>query len=265
MRIGVISLFPQVIESIAGFGVVGRAIESRLAALVVKDPRDFTTDTHRTVDDRPYGGGPGMVMKAEPLKAAIDAARAELGPDAPVIHLSPAGKRFDQDAARRLAELPAFTLVASRYEGVDERLVRASVDEELSIGDYVLSGGEVAALVVIDAVVRLLPGALGDAESAEQDSFMEGLLDHPHYTRPETVLGQAVPAVLKSGDHERIARWREKQALGRTFERRPDLLQKKALNDAQRKLLEDYKQETGQTAKTLPGESRKVENDEQTD
>lgn len=265
MRIGVVSLFPQVIESIAEYGVVGRAIENRLASLIVKDPRDFTSDTHRTVDDRPYGGGPGMVMKAEPLKAAIDAARAELGSEAPVIHLSPAGRRFDQDEARRLAELPAFMLVASRYEGVDERLVRDSVDEELSIGDFVLSGGEVAAMAVIDAVIRLLPGALGDAESAEQDSFMQGLLDHPHYTRPETVLGQSVPAVLMSGDHEKIARWREKQALGRTFERRPDLLDRKELNDVQRKLLEDYKQETGRMAKTLPGASLKVENDEQTD
>lgn len=265
MRIGVVSLFPQIVESIADFGVVGRAIDNRLASLIVKDPRDFTADTHRTVDDRPYGGGPGMVMKAEPLKAAIEAARAELGTEAPVIHLSPAGKRFDQDVARRLAGLPAFMLVASRYEGIDERFVRDSVDEELSLGDFVLSGGEVAAMAIIDAVVRLLPGALGDAESAEQDSFMQGLLDHPHYTRPETVLGRRVPAVLLSGDHNEIARWREKQALGRTFERRPDLLKKKVLNDAQLKLLEDYKQETGRTAETLPGVSRKVDNDEQTD
>lgn len=269
MRIGVISLFPQIVESIADFGVVGRAIDGELASLVVKDLREFTTDAHRTVDDRPYGGGPGMVMKAEPLKAAVDAVRAELGQESgdevPVIHLSPAGRRFDQDEARRLATLPAFVLVASRYEGVDERFVDDVVDEELSIGDFVLSGGEVAAMAVIDAVVRLLPGALGDAGSAEQDSFMEGLLDHPHYTRPETLAGQSVPAVLLSGDHQAIARWREKQALGRTFERRPDLLEKKVLDDAQRKLLDEYKQERGLSAGTLPGASLKVENDEQTD
>ena len=265
MRIGVISLFPQVIESIANFGVVGRAIDNRLASLLVKDPRDFTTDTHRTVDDRPYGGGPGMVMKAEPLKAAIDAVKAELGAETPVIHLSPAGKPFDQRAALRLAALPAFVLVSSRYEGVDERLVEDSVDEEWSIGDFVLSGGEVAAMAVIDAVVRLLPGALGDADSAEQDSFMRGLLDHPHYTRPDTLLGREVPEVLTSGDHERIARWRHKQALGRTLERRPELLEQLELSEEQRELLDEYRQETGLQADTTPGVSLQVENDEQTD
>ena len=265
MRIGVISLFPQVVESVADFGVVGRAIDNRLASLVVKDPRDFTTDTHRTVDDRPYGGGPGMVMKAEPLKAAIDAVRNELGEGTPVFHLSPAGKPFDQRMALRLSALPAFVLVSSRYEGVDERLVEDSIDEELSIGDFVLSGGEVAAMAVIDAVVRLLPGALGDAESAEQDSFMQGLLDHPHYSRPDTVLGREVPAVLKSGDHEKIARWRHKQALGRTLTRRPDLLRQMELSDEQRELLDEYRQETGLQADTTPGVSLQVENDEQTD
>ena len=265
MRISVISLFPQVIESIAGFGVIGRAIDNRLASLLVKDPRDFTTDTHRTVDDRPYGGGPGMVMKAEPLKAAIEAVKAELGAETPVIHLSPAGKPFDQQAALRLAALPAFVLVSSRYEGVDERLVADSVDEELSIGDFVLSGGEVAAMAVIDAVVRLLPGALGDAESAEQDSFMQGLLDHPHYTRPDKVLGREVPEVLKSGDHEKIARWRHKQALGRTLERRPELLEQLELSEEQRELLDEYRRETGLRADTTPGVSLQVENDEQID
>ena len=204
-------------------------------------------------------------MKAEPLKAAIDAVKDELGAGTRVIHLSPAGRPFDQRAAMRLSALPAFVLVSSRYEGVDERLVEDSVDEELSLGDFVLSGGEVAAMAVIDAVVRLLPGVLGDADSAEQDSFMNGLLDHPHYSRPDTVLGQSVPDVLLSGDHDRIARWREKQALGRTFERRPDLLGKIELNDRQQMLLQEYKLETGLMAGTTPGVSLQVENDEQTD
>jgi tRNA (guanine37-N1)-methyltransferase len=231
------------INTIAEYGVVGRAIERELVSLECQNPRDFTVDAHRTVDDRPYGGGPGMVMKYEPAAAAIAAAKDKLPAAAPVICLSPQGALFDQAAAQRFAGLPGIVLLAGRYEGIDERLVESHVDEELSLGDFVLSGGEIAAMAVIDAVVRLLPGVLGDEASASQDSFMEGLLDYPHYTRPEEIDGRVVPEVLLSGDHARIAEWRYRQALGRTFRRRPDLVEKLDLDDEQRKLLDEYLEE----------------------
>jgi tRNA (guanine37-N1)-methyltransferase len=243
MHIDVVSLFPEMVSTIAEFGVVGRAQRNGLVSLGLENPRNHTSDVHRTVDDRPYGGGPGMVMKYEPLAEAIAAAKKRSPAGSPVVYLSPQGRVFDQAVARRYAELPGLILLAGRYEGVDERLIEAQVDEELSLGDFVLSGGEVAAMAVIDAVVRLLPGVLGDDESAAQDSFMEGLLDCPHYTRPEVVNGRDVPAVLLSGDHAEIARWRMKQALGRTYERRPELIEKLDLTDEQRELLDDYLKE----------------------
>ena len=246
MQMRVVTLFPEMVHAIAGYGVVGRAIEKELASLRCVDPRDFTDDAHRTVDDRPYGGGPGMVMKYAPLKAAITEARVDVAVEAPVICLTPQGRPFDQQAAKRLAGLPGMILLAGRYEGIDERLIDDAVDEELSLGDFVLSGGEIAAMAVIDAVVRLLPGALGDDESAAQDSFMQGLLDHPHYTRPEEIDGQRVPDVLLSGDHARIARWRMKQALGRSWLRRPDLLEDLELNEEQRTLLDEFRKEQEQ-------------------
>ncbi|MGH8402880.1 MAG: tRNA (guanosine(37)-N1)-methyltransferase TrmD [Gammaproteobacteria bacterium] len=209
------------------------------------NPRDYTTDKHRTVDDRPFGGGPGMVMKVEPLRAAIHAAQKAAGRKAPVMYLTPQGKRFEQRDARRLAAMDALVLVAGRYEGVDERVIETEVDEELSIGDYVLSGGELPALVVIDALARLLPGALGDEDSAVQDSFMNGLLDYPHYTRPEEIDGSCVPDVLMNGDHAAIRRWRVKQALGRTWLRRPELLEKLELNADERELLNEFIRERG--------------------
>ncbi len=246
MHFDVITLFPEMVSTVAEFGVVGRARRNDRISLVTENPRDHTSDVHRTVDDRPYGGGPGMVMKYEPLAGAIAAARSRAPEGSPVVYLSPQGGVFDQATAQRYADLPGLILVAGRYEGVDERFIEAQVDEELSLGDFVLSGGEVAAMAVIDAVVRLLPGVLGDDESAAQDSFMEGLLDCPHYTRPEETEGRNVPDVLLSGDHAAIARWRMKQALGRTFERRPELIDKLELSDEQRALLEDYLQEQRQ-------------------
>jgi tRNA (guanine37-N1)-methyltransferase len=243
MQLQVVTLFPEMIEAIARFGVVGRAVERGIVELGCQNPREFTADVHRTVDDRPYGGGPGMVMKYEPLAAALMSAREAVPAGSPVICLTPQGAVFDQAAARRLADLPGAVLLAGRYEGIDERLIESQVDEELSLGDYVLSGGEVAAMAVIDAVARLVPGVLGDEASAEQDSFMDGLLDYPHYTRPEEIGGLRVPEVLLSGDHARIARWRQKQALGRTFVRRPDLLEKLDLNDSQQELLAEYLKE----------------------
>lgn len=242
MRFDVISIFPELVSAVAASGVTGRAVERGLLALHCWNPRDFTDDRHNTVDDRPYGGGPGMVMKFEPLARCVQAAR-QAAPGAKVAYLSPQGRKFDQRAAREFAGRPGLILVAGRYEGVDERFIEAEVDEEWSIGDYVLSGGELAAMVIIDAVARLLPGALGDAESAEQDSFMEGLLDCPHYTRPESIDGRQVPAILLGGDHQRIARWRRRQALGRTWERRPDLLEALELDDEDRRLLQEYQQQ----------------------
>jgi tRNA (guanine37-N1)-methyltransferase len=246
MQIVVVSLFPGMVGQVAEYGVVGRAKQRGLLALRCENPRDFADDAHRTVDDRPYGGGPGMVLKYEPAARAIQAARTALPEGSPVVCLSPQGAVFDQAAARRFAALPGLVLLAGRYEGIDERLIECEVDEELSLGDFVLSGGEIATMAVIDAVARLLPGVLGDDESAAQDSFMQGLLDHPHYTRPESVAGRTVPAVLLSGDHARIARWREKQALGRSYLRRPDLVKRLKLSIEQRMLLDEFLKEQGQ-------------------
>ncbi len=240
LAIEVVTLFPEMLDALLAFGVTGRAVQRGLLKVQGWNPRDYTSDRHRSVDDRPFGGGPGMVMKVGPLRAAIRAARAAAGPQAQVIFLSPQGKRFEQQDAQRLAASAATVLVAGRYEGVDERVIETEVDEELSIGDYVLSGGELAALVIIDALVRLLPGALNDAESAAEDSFMHGLLDYPHYTRPEDVDGRRVPPVLMSGDHAAIRRWRRQQALGRTWLRRPELLEKLELSADERSWLNAF-------------------------
>ncbi len=248
MRFDIVTLFPGMFDAVTGYGITGRAVRSGLLRVETWNPRDHTSDRHRTVDDRPYGGGPGMVMLLEPLRAAIRAARAADAAPARVIHLSPQGRLLDQAWLGELARRERIILLAGRYEGIDERLIQSEVEEELSIGDYVLSGGELAAMVVIDGVARLLPGALGHGESARQDSFGAGLLDCPHYTRPERVGGRRVPEVLLSGDHRAIARWREKQALGRTWQRRPDLLERLDLSERQRALLEEYilEQRTGE-------------------
>jgi len=243
MQIALVSLFPEMFVAVSDHGVTGRAVKQGLVTLSHSNPRDYTTDKHRTVDDRPYGGGPGMLMKIDPLQQAIAAAREATGENAKVIYLSPQGQRFNHRKAVELAQEPALILVAGRYEGVDERLIEAEVDEELSIGDYVLSGGELAAMVVIDAVTRQLPGVLGHELSAQEDSYADGLLDCPHYTRPEQYQGNPVPEVLLSGNHELIRRWRLKQALGRTFERRPDLIQARALTPEEEQLLAEYHRE----------------------
>jgi tRNA (guanine37-N1)-methyltransferase len=248
LQIDVVTLFPHMLDAVTEFGVTGRARERRLYELVAWNPRDFAANAYRTVDDRPYGGGPGMVMIAEPLEKAVRAAKQRqksAGVSSPrAIYLSPQGRRLDHRRVRELAAEPGLVLVAGRYEGVDERGLERAVDDELSVGDYVLSGGELAAMVVIDCVVRQLPGALGDADSAEQDSFVNGLLDCPHYTRPEVYEGGAVPPVLLSGNHAQIARWRLKQALGRTWQRSPDLLEQRGVNPEERALLDEYRQET---------------------
>jgi tRNA (guanine37-N1)-methyltransferase len=246
MHFAVVSLFPEMISTIGQYGVVGRALQRELMSLAVENPRDYTSDAHRTVDDRPYGGGPGMVMKFEPVAAALESAKGKMPEGCPVVYLSPQGQVFDQAMANRFSILPGIVFLAGRYEGIDERLIESHIDEEVSLGDYVLSGGEIAAMAVIDSVVRLLPGVLGDDESAAQDSFVEGLLDYPHYTRPEEVAGRKVPEVLLSGDHAGIARWRNKQALGRSFLRRPDLLRKLNLTDEQQTLLDEYLEEQRQ-------------------
>ena len=240
MRFDVITLFPEMFDAIR-LGVTGRAIDKGLAKLVLWNPRDYTEDVHQTVDDRPYGGGPGMVMKVEPLLAAIQAAKAQ-SPASKVIYLSPQGQRFVQATAVAATQTSGIILIAGRYEGIDERVIHSFVDEEWSLGDFVLSGGELPAMVVIDSMIRLLPGALGHAESAEQDSFSDGLLDCPHYTRPENILDQDVPSVLLSGDHEKIRLWRLQQALGRTWLRRPDLLEGRELNKQEQELLDEFKQ-----------------------
>ena len=235
------------LEAVTQHGISSRALEKELFALQAWNPRDFTTDNHRTVDDRPYGGGPGMVMLAEPLEQAIEAAKAAqqatgvLRPK--VIYLSPQGRLLTHAVVMELMAEPGLIFLAGRYEGVDERVIQRQVDEELSIGDYVLSGGELAALVVIDALVRQLPGALGDADSAVEDSFVNGLLDYPHYTRPEVYAGMPVPPVLLSGHHEEIRKWRLQQALARTLSRRPELLQDRALSKEEMRLLEANQRE----------------------
>ncbi|NCF18721.1 MAG: tRNA (guanosine(37)-N1)-methyltransferase TrmD [Haliea sp.] len=243
MQIALVSLFPEMFAAVSAFGITGRAVSEGAVTLSYSNPRDYTEDRHRTVDDRPYGGGPGMLMKIDPLRQAIAAAREQVGESAKVIYLSPQGQRFDHGRAVAMAKEQALILVAGRYEGVDERLIEAEVDEELSIGDYVLSGGELAAMVVIDAVTRQLPGVLGHELSAQEDSHVDGLLDCPHYTRPEDYRGKRVPEVLLSGNHEEIRRWRLKQALGRTYERRPDLLQGRAMTPEEEELLAEYLRE----------------------
>ncbi len=243
MHIQVITLFPEEFRPLVDLGVTGRAIREGAVQLELLNPRDFATDRHRSVDDRPYGGGPGMVMAVEPLRSTIRAARERAGEDAKVGLLSPQGKVIDQGAMRELAQRQDLILVCGRYEGIDERLIELEVDEEWSIGDYVLSGGELAAAVVIDAVTRLLPGVLGDEQSAQQDSFSDGLLDCQHYTRPEQVENLTVPPVLMSGDHGAIERWRRKQSLGRTWLRRPDLLEGLELDTESEALLAEFKAE----------------------
>lgn len=247
LQFDVVTLFPAMFDAVTESGVTGRARERGLYQFVAWNPRDFTTNVHRTVDDRPYGGGPGMVMMAEPLDKALAAARQRqmsAGVDKPrVVHLTPQGRLLDHALVAELAREPGLVLLAGRYEGVDERLIDRQTIEEVSIGDYVLSGGELAAMVLMDSVVRQLPGALGDAESASQDSFVDGLLDHPHYTRPEVYEGAAVPAVLLSGNHAVITRWRMKQSLGRTWQRRPDLLERRVLTAEERSLLDEFRRE----------------------
>lgn len=243
MKVSVISLFPEMFQAITQYGVTGRAIKSGLVEVGFFNPRDFTHDKHKTVDDRPYGGGPGMLMKVQPLKDAIECAR-KMVPNAKVIYLSPQGRTLTQEGVQQLAKQAEFILVAGRYEGVDERLIQSEVDEEWSIGDFVLSGGELPAMVLMDAVFRMVPGVLGKQASADEDSFADGLLDCPHYTRPEVLNGVPVPPVLLSGNHEEIRRWRLKQKLVRTFQRRPDLLQELELDKEQQKLLEEFIRET---------------------
>lgn len=243
MRMDIISIFPEMFDAIRNYGVTGRAVENGLLQIETWNPRDYTADRHRTVDDRPYGGGPGMVMMAEPLVAALRDAR-KATPGAKVIYLSPQGQPLNHEAVQQLASEPSLILLAGRYEGIDERIIDAEVDEEWSIGDYVLSGGELPAMVLIDAVARQLPGVLGDENSAQQDSFVEGLLDCGHYTRPEEFEGRKVPEVLLSGNHELIRQWRLKQALGRTWLRRPELLEQIELNDEQQALLKEFQQES---------------------
>jgi tRNA (guanine37-N1)-methyltransferase len=240
-----VTLFPEQVKTLAEFGVVGRAAASGLLKFDAVDPRDYTEDAHRTVDDRPYGGGPGMVMKVEPLQRAIKAAKGFMPDESPCVVMSAQGRVLDQELVGELAACPGLIIVAGRYEGPDERLIELEAQYEVSVGDYVLSGGELPALTLADAVTRLQPGVLGDADSAAQDSFAEGLLDCPHYTRPEVYEGHAVPKVLISGDHGAIRRWRLKQALGRTWARRPDLLAKLQLDAEQRELLDEYIAETG--------------------
>ncbi len=225
LRVAVITLFPEMFSALTDFGVTGRAVENDYLQLTFYNPRDYTSDIHRTVDDRPYGGGPGMVMRFEPLLEAIQQAREAL-PEAKVVYLSPQGKRLEQSDLSFSESTAEWIFLAGRYEGVDERLLQSEVDAEWSIGDYVISGGELAAMVVIDALSRQVDGVLGHEDSAAQDSFFEGLLDCPHYTRPESVFGLDVPAVLLSGNHEKIRQWRKQQSLGRTWLRRPDLLKK---------------------------------------
>jgi tRNA (guanine37-N1)-methyltransferase len=248
MKIQVITLFPEEFTSLVDLGVTGRGIREGKVQLELLNPRDFARDRHRTVDDRPYGGGPGMVMAVEPLCSTIRAARDASAGKAKVSLLSPQGERFDQTAAQELVQREQLILVCGRYEGIDERLIELEVDEEWSIGDYVLSGGELAAAVLIDAVTRLVPGVLGDEQSAQQDSFTDGLLDCQHFTRPEEVEGLEVPAVLLSGDHEAIRRWRRKQSLGRTWLRRPELLRHLELDAESSELLAEFRREHAESS-----------------
>ncbi|MCL1056943.1 tRNA (guanosine(37)-N1)-methyltransferase TrmD [Shewanella gelidimarina] len=240
MWLGVVTLFPEMFRAVTDFGVTGRAVSKGLLEMQMWNPRDFTHDKHNTVDDRPYGGGPGMLMMVQPLRDAIHAAKAAAGKEAKVIYLSPQGRKLTQQGVEELAKSSSLILVCGRYEGVDERIIQTEVDEEWSIGDYVLSGGEIPAMTLIDSVSRLVPGVLGKKASAEQDSFSDGLLDCPHYTRPESMDGLDVPAVLLSGNHEHIRRWRLQQSLSRTLLRRPELLENLALTGEQKQLLAEF-------------------------
>lgn len=251
MRIGAVTIFPEMFRAITDYGVTSRAVSEGLLQLETVNPRAFTADRHRTVDDRPYGGGPGMVMKPEPLEAALDSAVDAVGGSARVVYLSPQGRLLDQSLVEALAEEPALVLLSGRYEGVDERVIEARVDDEISIGDYVLSGGELASMVLVDAVVRQIPGVLGHSQSAAEDSFADGLLDCPHYTRPERFHDRPVPEVLLQGDHERIRRWRLKASLERTLARRPDLLEGRELSKEEQELLAEIREE--QSGVTISG------------
>ncbi|WP_299201976.1 tRNA (guanosine(37)-N1)-methyltransferase TrmD [uncultured Amphritea sp.] len=244
MWIGVVTLFPEMFEAITRHGVTGKAVRNGLLDVQCWNPREFTRDKHRTVDDRPYGGGPGMLMKVQPLRDAIQAAKQSAGDKVRVIYLSPQGRRLDHAGVKELAAAERLILVAGRYEGIDERLVDSEIDEEWSLGDFVLSGGELPAMVLIDAVSRLVPGVLGHQDSAAEDSFSDGLLDCPHYTRPEKLDDMSVPDVLLSGNHEAIRRWRLKQQLGRTWKRRPELLEDLELTKEQLTLLTEFIRET---------------------
>lgn len=246
MWFGVITLFPQMFEAITKYGVTSRAVKNVLIDLQCWNPRDFTSDKHNTVDDRPFGGGPGMLMMVQPLTDAIRAAKAAAGEGVHTIYLSPQGRKLDQAGVAELAKRPKLLLVAGRYEGIDERVIESEIDEEWSIGDYVLSGGELPAMTLIDSVSRFIPGVLGHEASATEDSFAEGLLDCPHYTRPEVLEGMEVPPVLLSGNHAEIRRWRLKQSLGRTWLRRPELLENLALTEEQARLLAEFKTEHAQ-------------------
>jgi len=239
MQFDIITLFPDMFSAL-NHGITGRAMDQSLIECTYFNPRDYTHDAHRTVDDRPYGGGPGMVMKYEPLAGAIADAKRRTDTPAKVIYLSPAGKPLTQQAITELRTQPRLILLSGRYEGIDHRLIETHVDEEWSIGDYVLSGGELPAMVLIDAITRQLDGALGHPQSAAQDSFFNGLLDHPHYTRPEKIAEKSVPNVLLSGDHQRISQYRLKQALGKTWQNRPDLIKRRILNEEEQALLEAY-------------------------
>jgi tRNA (guanine37-N1)-methyltransferase len=247
MTFDIVTIFPEMVRAGLADGIVGRAIERGLITVGVRDLRDFTSDRRRSVDDVPYGGGPGMVMKPEPLARAVEAIRCERGEPSAVVLLSPQGKRFSQAEAVRIANLPHVVLLCGRYEGIDERVRLGIATEELSIGDYVLTGGELPALVVVDAVSRLVPGVVGDAASVEADSFSRGLLDYPHYTRPPEFAGRAVPEVLLSGHHAEVRRWRKRQALVRTLERRPELLAEAALDDEERELLDQLQKDRTHT------------------
>ena len=243
MFIGIITLFPEMFKAITEFGVTGRAVKHNLLQVRCYNPRDFTHDKHKTVDDRPYGGGPGMLMMVQPLRDAIHSAKADAGDGVKVIYLSPQGRKLEQAGVKELSLNSKMILVCGRYEGIDERLIQSEIDEEWSVGDYVLTGGELPAMTVIDAVARFIPGVLGKQESAQEDSFAEGLLDCPHYTRPEVLDGLTVPPVLMSGNHAEIRKWRLKQSLERTWLRRPELLESLALTDEQRKLLQQVQAE----------------------
>ena len=244
MRIDVITLFPELVSGIQDYGVVGRALQAKHVELGFTNPRDFSQDANFRVDDRPYGGGPGMVMQYQPLSRALDEVASYSDAETKVVYLSPQGQKLNQDTVKRFCQLEHLVFLCGRYEGIDERLIEARVDEEWSLGDYVISGGELAAMVVIDAMVRTLPGVLGDEQSAQQDSFEQGLLDCPHYTRPEDIAGKLVPKELTSGDHHMIATWRLKQMLGRTYLRRPDMIEKLTLSEHEQQLLDEYLVET---------------------